>query len=62
MKKKVLSAVLALTLVFGSAAALPQGFITESSSISVSAATYGSYQYSALSDGTVQITGYNGTA
>ena len=61
MKKKVLSAVLALTLVFGSAAALPQGFITESSSISVSAATYGSYQYSALSDGTVQITGYNGT-
>ena len=62
MKKKVLSAVLALTLVFGSAAALPQGFITESSSISVSAATYGSYQYSALSDGTIQITGYNGTA
>lgn len=62
MKKKVLSAVLALTLVFGSAAALPQGFITESSSISVSAATYGSYQYSALSDGTVQITGYSGTA
>ena len=56
MKKKVLSAVLALALVFGSAAALPQGFITESTSISVSAETYGAYEYKILSDGTAQIT------
>ena len=65
MKKKVLSAVLALALVFGSAAALPQGFITESSGISVSAASElvsGSYKYKVLGDNTVQITGYTGKA
>ena len=65
MKKKVLSAVLALALVFGSAAALPQGFITESSGFSVSAASElvsGSYKYKVLGDNTVQITGYTGKA
>ena len=37
MKKRLLSAVLALCMVFGSAAALPEGVFSESTSITASA-------------------------
>ena len=66
MKKKVLSAVLALTLVFGSAASLPSGVLTDSTSITASAVGESgvsqSFEYLVLDDGTVQITGYNGSS
>ena len=66
MKKKVLSAVLALTLVFGSAASLPSGVLTDSTSITASAVGESgvsqSFKYTVLDDGTVQITGYNGSS
>ena len=58
MKKKVLSAVLALTLVFGSAAALPKGVVTDTTGITASAATLGDYEYELLENGTVKITQY----
>jgi hypothetical protein len=61
MKKKFLSAVCALVLVFGSAAALPQGFAKLDSAITASAETYGDYEYSVLDDGTVEISKYNGS-
>ncbi len=66
MKKKILSAVLALTLVFGSAAVLGEGYFAESSDISASAASEekvsGDYKYKILDDGTAQITDYTGKA
>lgn len=66
MKKKVLSAVLALTLVFGSAAALPKGVVTDTAGIAASAAdtilVSGDYKYKVLSDGAAQITDYTGKA
>lgn len=66
MKKKVLSAVLALTLVFGSAASLPSGVLTDSTSITASAVGESgvsqSFEYLVLDNGTVQITGYKGSS
>ena len=66
MKKKILSAVLALCLAFGSAAALPQSSVVESTSISASAEgetkKSGNYEYRILDDGTAQIAKYNGKA
>ena len=63
--KRVLSMALALCMVFGSAAALPEGtFITQSTSITVSAEgeiVSGDYSYVELGDGTIEITGYSGT-
>ncbi len=61
MKKKILSAVCALVLVFGSAAALPQGFAKLDSAITASAETFGDYEYSVLDDGTVEISKYTGS-
>ncbi len=59
MKKKLVSAALALCMVFGSAAALPQSAVTDTTAISASAATtyytYGNYRYKILSNGTVEI-------
>ena len=60
-KKRLLSAALALCMLFGSAAALPQGFISESAGITASAEQEGDYTYSVKSDGTVTITKYNGS-
>ncbi len=64
MKKKILSAVLALCLAFGSAAALPQSAVVESTSITASAEgetkKSGNYEYTILKDGTAEITKYNG--
>ena len=61
MKKKVLSAVCALVLVFGSAAALPEGFDRTDLAITASAETYGDYEYTVLDDGTVEISKYTGS-
>lgn len=60
MKKRLLSAALAVCMLFGSAAALPQGYFGDSTGISASADTYGSYTYTVLNDGTVQVTNYSG--
>ena len=61
MKKKILSAVCALVLVFSSAAALPEGFAKTGSAITASAETYGDYEYTVLDDGTVKIGAYIGS-
>ena len=58
MKKKILSMTLALTLVFGSAAALPNGIFENTSGITASAYDYyeaNGYRYRILADGTVEI-------
>ena len=61
--KKIVSGVLALTLVFGGAAALPQGVIFNESAITASAAEqYGSYYgfgYTSYDDGSVMLTSYS---
>ena len=61
MKKKVLSGLLALCLVFGSASALPQGAFTDSATINASAEVEGNWEYEVQEDGTVAITKYNGS-
>ena len=61
MKKKILSAVCALVLVFSSAAALPVGFAKTNLAITASAETFGDYEYSVLDDGTVEISKYIGS-
>lgn len=60
MNKKIINAVCALVLVFGSAAVLPEGFAKLDSAVIVSAETFGDYEYEILENGTVEITGYNG--
>ena len=62
MKKKILSAFLAVSLVFGSAAALPQNIFTNQTSISASADVSGDYEYKLLENGTAEITKYNGAS
>ncbi|MBR7008864.1 MAG: cell wall-binding repeat-containing protein [Ruminococcus sp.] len=62
MKKRILSAALALCMMFGSAAALPQGIFSSETSITASAITSGDYTYTELSDGTAQITRYIGSS
>ena len=63
--KKVLSMALALSLIFGSAAALPEGTFTKSTSITASAEgdtiVSGDYKYKLLTNGTAEITEYTGT-
>ena len=59
-KKKLLSLALAVTMLFGSAAALPEGAFDEFASVSASAEVEGDYEYRMLDDGTVEITKYNG--
>ena len=63
--KRVLSMALALCMVFGSVAALPEGtFITQSTSITATAegdTLYsGDYDYTVLTDGTIEIKYYSG--
>ena len=64
MKKRLLSAVLALCMAFGSVAALPEGVFSESTSITASAEgetkKSGNYEYNILKDGTAEIAKYNG--
>ena len=61
MNKRVLSSVLALALIFGSAAAMPKTALPHSAGITVAAETSGDYDYKILSDGTAEITKYNGS-
>ena len=60
MKKKVLSGLLAIAMVFGSAATLPEGVFDTSAVITASAETSDDYSYKELADGTVEITKYSG--
>ena len=62
MKKKILSAVLVFCMLFGSAAALPEGVFETSSTITASAFLSGDYEYKVLKDGTAEITKYSGDA
>ena len=54
MKKKILSLLTTLVMVVGLVGVMPI--------IGVSAETSGDYEYKILDDGTVEITGYNGSA
>ena len=60
--KRTLSMALALCLMFGSAAALPEGTFTQSTSITASAETLisGDFEYTLLDDGTINIFKYTG--
>ena len=64
MRKRLLSAVLAVAMLFGSAAALPQSAVVENTSVTASAygeeKESGNYKYTILKDGTAKITKYNG--
>lgn len=61
MTKRLVSAVVAVALLFGSAAALPQAHIAGSTGITASADTLeGNYYYQTLSDGTAELTYYAG--
>ena len=60
-KKRILSAALALCMIFGSAAALPQGVFSESAGITASAEEEGDYVYAVKDDNTVMITKYKGS-
>lgn len=62
MKKRLLSAVVAACLMFGSAAALPQGTFTDSVSITASADTQGDFTYVMSANGKYAlVTKYNNT-
>ena len=58
--KKALSITLCAVLLGGTAAALPS--IVPDIGIEADAAVYGDYEYQELSDGSIRITKYNGTA
>ena len=60
MKKKIAAGLMALTLVFGSAALLPASTEKNGSVISVSAETYNGWEYYTYEDHVI-ITGYSGT-
>ena len=62
MLKKTISAALALSLVLGGGALLPEGVIGADSAIVAQAETYGDYEYSVSDDGSVVIEKYNGNA
>ena len=53
MKKRVLSILLALAMIFSLAAV---------TGMTASAETYGDFEYEVLNNGTVEITGYNGNS
>ena len=62
MVKIVISSALALGMVFGAAAYLPEGFSAQSAvtARAEDTLTYGDYQYTVLDDGTVEISKYTG--
>ena len=63
MLKKVLASVLAGVLVFGTAAVMPEGAVELGSMIKANAnevLTYGDFEYTYTTEGTVMITKYNG--
>ena len=60
MKKRILSGLLALALIFGSAAVLPEGVFDDGAGIVASADVSGDYEYMILDNGTAEITKYKG--
>ena len=63
MKKKIVAGLLSATMLFGAAEALPNDFLFSfGSGITANAAVSGDYEYKVLSDGTAEITAYNGTS
>lgn len=62
MKKRIISAAAALALIFGTAACLPQNSPFTQSYISASAAVSGDWSYSVLTDGTISLDAYTGSA
>lgn len=63
MKKKILSMTLAICMVFGSAAALPQGVFSDGTVGITASADWqqeGDFKYDYLQDGTIEIKGYTG--
>ncbi len=58
--KRLLSLTMALAMICGSAAALPEGAFDEFTSVSASAEVEGDYEYRMLDDGTAEITKYKG--
>ena len=64
MKKKILAAMLSVSLMFAAAEVLPNSFIDLGNGIKAEAVTEGitNYNYQTLSDGTIEITSYTGTS
>ena len=60
MLKKLLSSALALALVFGTAAVLPEGAVTVGTAITASAEDHGDFSYQDQGNGTVYIVEYKG--
>ncbi|MBR6338234.1 MAG: leucine-rich repeat domain-containing protein, partial [Ruminococcus sp.] len=62
MKKRIFSALCALALVFGSAAAMPNGAVSGGVALMAQALSENGFTYTLLEDGTAEITEYTGAA
>ena len=62
MRKKIIAGMLSVSMILSTAAVLPEGIMDLGANMTVSAAVSGDYEYKALSDGTVEISGYNGSS
>ena len=60
--KKIISVLAAIALVFGCAAALPEGGVSSDEMMTAAAETYGDFEYTVLDDVTVEISKYTGEA
>ena len=60
-KKRLLSLTMAVALLFGSAAALPEGAGDDIFIVKASADSENDFIYTSYPDGTAEITGYKGT-
>ena len=58
--KRLLSLTLAAAMLFGSAAALPEGVVVNQTEITASAVSDGDWEYVVLDDDTISLTKYNG--
>ena len=62
MKRQIISSALALSMIFGGAAALPESFVPQSSIVAqAKSLVSGDFKYSVLKNGTVKIVKYNGS-
>ena len=59
-KKRLMSLVLAISMLFGGSALLPENSFVQNTNICADAYVSGNYEYDVLEDGTVMITRYNG--
>lgn len=62
MKKRIISAAAAIALIFGTAACLPQDLIPSRAYISATAVVSGDWKYTVLTDGTISLDAYSGSA